>query len=94
MKGTRCTVVSPTCPHSGKDFIQLKKGSFDLDLVFAPDGSESFADAWKRHVEVEGFPVCHIDDIVASKAAAGRIKDRESLPRLAAFRQYWREKSQ
>src|SRR5215208_1169921 len=51
----------------GKDFIQLKNGPFDLDLVFAPDGIEHFEDAWKRHVDVEGFPVCHIDDIVASK---------------------------
>jgi len=73
----------------GKDFVQLKNGPFDLDLVFAPDGLESFEEAWKRRVEVEGFPVCHIDDIIASKAATGRAKDRESLPRLRAFREYW-----
>ena len=29
----------------GKDFIQLKNGPFDLDLIFAPDGIESFAHA-------------------------------------------------
>jgi len=73
----------------GKDFVQLKNGPFDLDLVFAPDGIDSFAEAWKRRVEVEGFPVCHLDDIIASKQAAGRVKDRESLPRLRAFRDYW-----
>ncbi|MBI3764510.1 MAG: hypothetical protein HY260_21935 [Chloroflexi bacterium] len=73
----------------GKDFVQLKNGPFDLDLIFAPDGIETFDDAWKRHVEVEGFPVCHPDDIIASKAATGRVKDRESLPRLKAFRDYW-----
>lgn len=73
----------------GKDFVQLKNGPFDLDLVFAPDGIESFADAWARRVEVEGFPVCHIDDIIASKVAANRKKDRESLPRLQSFREYW-----
>jgi hypothetical protein len=73
----------------GKDFIQLKNGPFDLDLVFAPDGIERFADAWRRRVDVEGFPVCHIDDIIASKAAANRAKDRESLPRLRSFREYW-----
>jgi hypothetical protein len=73
----------------GKDFIQLKNGPFDLDLVFAPDGIERFSDAWRRRVEVEGFPVCHIDDIIASKAAANRQKDRESLPRLRSFREYW-----
>jgi len=70
-------------------FIQLKNGPFDLDLVFAPDGIESFARAWARHVEVEGFPVCHPDDIIASKAASNRAKDREVLPRLRAFRDYW-----
>lgn len=73
----------------GKDFVQLKNGPFDLDLVFAPDGIERFGDAWRRRVEVEGFPVCHIDDIIASKAAANRTRDRESLPRLRAFREYW-----
>ena len=73
----------------GKDFVQLKNGPFDLDLIFAPDGIERFSDAWARHVEVEGFPVCHIDDIIASKRATGRSKDRESLPRLLAFREYW-----
>lgn len=72
-----------------KDFIQLRNGPFDLDLVFAPDGIERFEDAWQRHVEVEGFPVCHLDDIIASKAAAGRARDREVLPRLRAFRDYW-----
>ena len=73
----------------GKDFVQLKNGPFDLDLVFAPDGLERFDDAWNRRIEVEGFPVCHIDDIIASKAATNRVKDRESLPRLRAFREYW-----
>lgn len=76
----------------GKDFVQLKNGPFDLDLVFAPDGIESFAEAWARRVEIEGFPVCHPDDIIASKRAANRAKDRESLPRLIAFREYWRQR--
>ena len=75
----------------GKDFIQLKNGPFDLDLIFAPDGIERFDEAWSRRVVVEGFPVCHLNDIIASKQATGRMKDRESLPRLLAFRDYWRE---
>ncbi|MEW6746230.1 MAG: hypothetical protein AB1486_26110 [Planctomycetota bacterium] len=73
----------------GKDFVQLKNGPFDLDLIFAPDGIERFDDAWQRRVDVEGFPVCHIDDIIASKAATNRRRDRESLPRLRSFREYW-----
>ena len=73
----------------GKDFVQLKNGPFDLDLVFAPDGIESFEDAWRRRIETENFPVCHLDDIIASKEAAHRRKDIESLPRLRSFRDYW-----
>lgn len=87
--GFDLTVEEATHIERGKDFVQLKNGPFDLDLIFAPDGIEHFADAWQRHVDVEGFPVCHINDIVASKEATGRAKDRESLPRLKAFREYW-----
>lgn len=74
----------------GKDFIQLRNGPFDLDLIYAPDGIESFAEAWTRHVEVDEFPVCHLDDIIRSKEKSNRVKDRESLPRLKAFRDYWK----
>jgi hypothetical protein len=56
--------------------------------VFAPDGIETFEAAFKRSVVVEGLPVCHIDDIIRSKEATGRVKDRESLPRLKAFRDW------
>lgn len=73
----------------GKDFVQLRYGPFDLDLVFAPDGIETFAEAASRSVLVENIPVCHIDDIIRSKEATGRVKDRESLPRLKAFRDWW-----
>lgn len=73
----------------GKDFVQLRKGPFDLDLVFAPDGIESFSEADRRGLEIEGMRVCHLDDIIRSKEATGRVKDRESLPRLKAFREWW-----
>ena len=76
----------------GKDFVQLKNGPFDLDLVFAPDGIERFQDAFERRVDVEGFPVCSLDDIIASKEASNRAKDRETLPRLRSFRDYWNER--
>jgi hypothetical protein len=76
----------------GKDFIQLKNGPFDLDLIFAPDGIERFSDAYARRADVQGFPVCSIDDIIASKQASNRAKDRESLPRLLAFREYLNSK--
>ena len=70
------------------DLLDRKKWQDWIDL-FTPDGIASFAQAWERRVEVEGFPVCHLDDIIASKKAANRAKDRESLPRLESFREYW-----
>jgi hypothetical protein len=77
----------------GKDYIQLNNGPFDLDLVFAPDGIEPFDDAWSRRGEIEGFYVCHLDDIIASKTDTHRAKDIESLPRLRSFREYWMRKN-
>lgn len=73
----------------GKDFVQIREGPFDLDLIFAPDGLENFEETFKHHLEMEGLPVCHIDDIIKSKEATGRVKDKESLPRLKAFRDWF-----
>ncbi len=78
----------------GKDFIQLRNGPFDLDLIFAPDGIERFEDAWGRHVERHGLPIANIDDIIASKQAANRQRDRESLPRLLSFRKWLEQNKQ
>ncbi len=79
---------------AGKDFVQLQSGPFDLDLVFAPDGIETFAEAQSRSLLIDGkFPVASLDDIIASKRAANRQKDRESLPRLEAFRDYLRSRN-
>jgi hypothetical protein len=89
--GFRLTDQQAEEVRRGKDFIQLKNGPFDLDLIFAPDGIERFENAWQRRVEVEGFQICHIDDIIASKQATNRRKDRESLPRLLSFREWWKQ---
>ncbi len=70
----------------GKDFIQLKDGPFDLDLVFAPDGIESFAAAKARAVQEDIFPVANLLDIIASKKSSGRMKDRLDLHLLELFR--------
>ncbi len=72
---------------SGVDFVQLKDGPFDLDLVFAPDGIESFEVADKRKHVVDGFPVANIRDIIASKRESGREKDMVDLPLLEDFRE-------
>lgn len=84
----RLTEVEQREIRRGKDFIQLRNGPFDLDLIFAPDGIERFEDAWNRRVERYGFPIASIDDIVGSKQAANRQKDKESLPRLLSFRDW------
>ncbi len=74
--------------QQGRDFIQLTDGPFDLDLVHAPDGIERYDDARRRAVEMDGFPLCSIDDIIESKRRSNREKDRESLPRLEDFSRY------
>jgi len=56
---------------SGSDFIQLKNGPFDLDLVDGPDGIESYAAAKSRSIVHDGFPVASLRDIIASKRASG-----------------------
>ena len=70
-----------------KDFVQIKTGPFDVDLVFAPDGIESFAAAKARGVSVDIFRVADIRDIIASKRASNRERDLVELPLLEAFRE-------
>ena len=71
----------------GKDFVQIKTGPFDVDLVFAPDGIANFADAKARSINVEGFRVANLRDIIASKRASGRERDLIDLPLLERFRE-------
>jgi hypothetical protein len=71
---------------AGKDFVQIKTGPFDVDLVFAPDGIASFAAAKERGLTEGLFRVANLRDIIASKAASGRQKDLLDLPLLESFR--------
>lgn len=73
----------------GKDFVQIKSGPFDIDLVFAPDGIESYDGAKSRMDTSTGFPVANIRDIIASKRAARRARDVIELPLLEAFREVY-----
>jgi len=77
---------------AGKDFVQIKSGPFDIDLVFAPDGIENYAEAKARMDNSSGFPVANINDIIESKRAAGRPRDAIELPQLRAFREYYERK--
>jgi hypothetical protein len=76
----------------GKDFVQIKSGPFDIDLVFAPDGIESYDAAKSRMDTTTGFPVLNIRDIIASKRAARRAKDAVELPLLEAFREVYEKR--
>lgn len=70
---------------AGKDFVQIKSGPFDINLVFAPDGLENYDEVKKRAVFVGKFPVAHIEDIIKSKEAAKRPRDLRDLPFLKEF---------
>lgn len=76
----------------GKDFVQIKTGPFDVDLVFAPDGINSFAEAKARGLTEGVFRVANLRDIIASKRATGRKKDAIELPLLESFRAEWEKK--
>ncbi|HEY3102671.1 MAG TPA: hypothetical protein VGJ69_03720 [Pyrinomonadaceae bacterium] len=78
----------------GKDFVQIKNGPFDVDLVFAPDGIESYDEAKTRVDMTSGFPVANIRDIIESKRAAKRPRDAVELPLLQAFRETYEEQNQ
>src|SRR4051794_9070469 len=77
---------------SGKDFVQIKNGPFDIDLVFAPDGIESYDEAKARVDTSTGFPVTNIRDIIESKRAAKRPRDAIELPLLLAFREEYEKR--
>jgi hypothetical protein len=76
----------------GKDFVQIKNGPFDIDLVFAPDGIENYDEAKARIDMTSGFPVANIRDIIESKRAAKRPRDAVELPLLQAFREMYEKK--
>jgi len=76
----------------GKGFVQIKNGPFDIDLVFAPDGIESYDVAKSRMDDSSGFPVLNIRDIIASKRAAKRARDLIELPLLEAFQEVYEKR--
>ena len=63
----------------------------DLDLAFVPAGTSGFDDlviSAETYDLGEGLlvPVASLDDVIRSKRAANRRKDREALPVLEALR--------
>lgn len=59
----------------------------DLNVTFGPSGTSGFTDLQRDAIDIEAADRLHIlvaslEDIIRSKEAAGREKDRLALPRL------------
>jgi len=71
---------------AGSTFWNLTTRFGDLDISFRPSGTQGYDDLRRDAVEVtlRGIPVllASLQDIVRSKEAAGRDKDRRALPIL------------
>ena len=71
------------------EILNLTTRYGDFDLTFRPSGTEGFEDLWTSHVtfDLDGIqvPTASLADIIRSKEAAGRPKDREALPTLRAL---------
>jgi hypothetical protein len=81
---------SPDGPFlEGVELLNLTTRFGDFDLSFRPIGTEGFEELWPNRVAFElddiVVPVASLSDIIRSKEAAGRPKDREQLPTLRAL---------
>lgn len=71
----------------------------DVDLVFNPSGQLSNFEQWSLRAEsAELEPglivaIAALDDIIASKSAANRLKDQKALPYLESLRDEIRRQS-
>ena len=59
----------------------------DLDVTFCPSGTQGFSDLCRDAMEIQAadglsIQVASLEDVIRSKEAAGRDKDRVALPRL------------
>jgi hypothetical protein len=66
--------------------LNLTTSAGDLDLTFQPSGTRGFADLRRSALEIDAggvrIRVASLADVIRSKEAAGREKDRLALPRL------------
>ncbi len=81
---------------AGSLFWNLTTRHGDLDLSFTPAGTDGYPDLAQRAltVNVSGvpIPVASLEDIVRSKNAANRDKDRRALPVLRELLAQQRER--
>jgi hypothetical protein len=81
---------------SPESIVNLTTEAGDLDLTFCPSGTQGFPDLRRDAVEIEAAEQLHIlvaslADVIRSKEAAGREKDRLALPRLRRLLERLRE---
>lgn len=66
--------------------LNLTTRAGDLDLAFEPQGTGGYRDLRRNAVEIEirgiKIPMAALADVIRSKEAAGREKDRLTLPTL------------
>jgi hypothetical protein len=67
--------------------VNMSTDAGDLDVTFCPSGTQGFPDLRRDAVEIEAADrlyilVASLADVIRSKEAAGREKDRLALPRL------------
>jgi hypothetical protein len=72
---------------SPEAIVNMTTKAGDLDVTFCPSGTQGFRDLRRDAIEIEAAERLHIlvaslSDIIRSKEAAGREKDRLALPRL------------
>ena len=69
--------------------LNLTTSAGDMDLVLMPAGTRGFNELKQNAVAIEAagtmLLVASLPDIIRSKAAANRDKDRQALPRLRAL---------
>ena len=71
--------------------LNLTTRAGDLDLAFRPSGTRGYPDLKRDAVEIEAAEgvrilVASLADVIRSKEAANREKDRTALPRLRRLR--------
>ena len=72
---------------SPDSIVNMTTEAGDLDVTFRPSGTQGFSDLRRDAVEIEAADrlrilVASLEDVIRSKEAAGREKDRLVLPRL------------
>jgi hypothetical protein len=77
---------------SPDSIVNMTTNAGDLDVSFCPSGTQGFADLRRDAIKIQAGErlrvlVASLDDVIRSKQAAGREKDRLALPRLRRLRE-------